>query len=144
MIRYKSKKILALILSGVLIAGSVPVTSSAAEISDERMDEVQKGTMESSENTDEDAAQESSMTDQTVLESKPQERVEDSGVEDGKAEEETDAGSKTENDTVEEQTSEEHKSESSAADNQTTEESKTENSAVEESVTEERDRKSVV
>ena len=74
MIRYKSKKILALILSGVLIAGSVPVTSNAAEQLGESTEQYAESTGgQDTDSTEEDrAAGKDTSEESTAEESKPE------------------------------------------------------------------------
>ncbi len=146
MIRYKSKKILALILSGVLIAGSVPVTSNAAEQSGESTEEYAESTdgqyTDSTEenraagkdtpeeSTDEESKPESSAA-HTDEESKPESSAAHTD-EETKPEESIVEGSTDEENAAEESTNEENTNEENAAEENTTEVNSSEESTASE------------
>ncbi len=129
MIRYKSKKILALILSGVLIAGSVPVTSNAAEQSGESTEEYAESTDgQYTDSTEENrAAGKDTPEESTDEESKPESSAAHTD-EESKPEESTVEGSTDEENAAEENTNEEN-----AADENSTKENTTEINSSEES-----------
>ena len=129
MIRYKSKKILALILSGVLIAGSVPVTSNAAEQSGESTEEYVESTDgQYTDSTEENrAAGKDTPEESTDEESKPESSAAHTD-EESKPEESTVEGSTDEENAAEENTNEEN-----AADENSTKENTTEINSSEES-----------
>ncbi len=129
MIRYKSKKILALILSGVLIAGSVPVTSNAAEQSGESTEEYAESTDgQYTDSTEENrAAGKDTSEESTAEESKPESSAAHTD-EESKPEESTVEGSTDEENAAEENTNEEN-----AADENSTKENTTEINSSEES-----------
>lgn len=129
MIRYKSKKILALILSGVLIAGSVPVTSNAAEQSGESTEEYAESTDGQYTNSTEEnrAAGKDTPEESTDEESKPESSAAHTD-EESKPEESTVEGSTDEENAAEENTNEEN-----AADENSTKENTTEINSSEES-----------
>ena len=129
MIRYKSKKILALILSGVLIAGSVPVTSNAAEQLGESTEQYAESTGgQDTDSTEEDrAAGKDTSEESTAEESKPESSVAHTD-EESKPEESTVEGS-----TAEENAAEENTNEENAADENSTKENTTEINSSEES-----------
>ena len=129
MIRYKSKKILALILSGVLIAGSVPVTSNAAEQSGESTEEYAESTDgQYTDSTEENrAAGKDTSEENTAEESKPESSAAHTD-EESKPEESTVEGSTDEENAAEENTNEEN-----AADENSTKENTTEINSSEES-----------
>ncbi len=129
MIRYKSKKILALILSGVLIAGSVPVTSNAAEQSGESTEEYAESTDgQYTDSTEENrAAGKDTSEESTDEESKPESSAAHTD-EESKPEESTVEGSTDEENAAEENTNEEN-----AADENSTKENTTEINSSEES-----------
>ncbi len=122
MIRYKSKKILALILSGVLIAGSVPVTSNAAEQSGESTEEYAESTDgQYTDSTEENrAAGKDTPEESTDEESKPESSAAHTD-EESKPEESTVEGSTDEENAAEENTNEENTNEENAAEENTTE-----------------------
>ena len=139
MIKYRSKKILALILSGVLLAGNVPVTSNAAQLSDERTEAcTDSETKQLTGSTEEDsAAEESKSQESTIEENTIEEGVsKESKPEESIAAERTDEESKPEGSTADERTDEESKPEGSTADERTDEESKTPESTTEENTVE--------
>ncbi len=129
MIRYKSKKILALILSGVLIAGSVPVTSNAAEQLGESTEQYAESTGgQDTDSTEEDrAAGKDTSEESTAEESKPESSAAHTD-EESKPEESTVEGS-----TAEENAAEENTNEENAADENSTKENTTEINSSEES-----------
>lgn len=129
MIRYKSKKILALILSGVLIAGSVPVTSNAAEQSGESTEEYAESTDgQYTDSTEENrAAGKDTPEESTDEESKPESSAAHTD-EESKPEESTVEGSTDEENAAEENTNEEN-----AADENSTKENTMEINSSEES-----------
>ncbi len=129
MIRYKSKKILALILSGVLIAGSVPVTSNAAEQSGESTEEYAESTDgQYTDSTEENrAAGKDTPEESTDEESKPESSAAHTD-EESKPEESTVEGSTDEENAADENTNEEN-----AADENSTKENTTEINSSEES-----------
>ena len=129
MIRYKSKKILALILSGVLIAGRVPVTSNAAEQSGESTEEYAESTDgQYTDSTEENrAAGKDTPEESTDEESKPESSAAHTD-EESKPEESTVEGSTDEENAAEENTNEEN-----AADENSTKENTTEINSSEES-----------
>lgn len=122
MIRYKSKKILALILSGVLIAGSVPVTSNAAEQSGESTEQYAESTDgQYTDSTEENrAAGKDTSEESTAEESKPESSAAHTD-EESKTEESTVEGSTAEENAAEENTNEENTNEENAAEENTTE-----------------------
>ncbi len=129
MIRYKSKKILALILSGVLIAGSVPVTSNAAEQLGESTEQYAESTGgQDTDSTEENrAAGKDTSEESTAEESKPESSAAHTD-EESKPEESTVEGS-----TAEENAAEENTNEENAADENSTKENTTEINSSEES-----------
>lgn len=122
MIRYKSKKILALILSGVLIAGSVPVTSNAAEQSGESTEEYAESTDgQYTDSTEENrAAGKDTPEESTDEESKPESSAAHTD-EESKPEESTVEGSTDEENAAEENTNEENAAEENSTKENTTE-----------------------
>jgi len=124
MIRYKSKKILALILSGVLIAGSVPVTSNAAEQSGESTEEYAESTDgQYTDSTEENrAAGKDTPEESTDEESKPESSAAHTD-EESKPEESTVEGSTDEENAAEESTNEENADEENTTEVNRSEES---------------------
>ena len=142
---YKSKKILALLLSGVLFAGSVnPVMASAAEVSEETQTDDTEQKADDERIAGEDAEKQSAVRESeagniegsTAEQNSTEERDTENSSVSSAVEESTIEESKLEESTSEESKAEESTSEESKAEESTEEESKKENSTETESETE--------
>ncbi len=142
---YKSKKILALLLSGVLFAGSVnPVMASAAEVSEETQTDDTEQKADDERIAGEDAEKQSAVRESeagniegsTAEQNSTEERDTENSSVSSAVEESTIEESKLEESTSEESKAEESTSEESKAEESTEEESKEENSTETESETE--------
>ncbi|MDE7323502.1 MAG: endo-1,4-beta-xylanase [Lachnospiraceae bacterium] len=133
MLRNKDKRIMALILSGVLLAGSLnPITSNAAEIS-AQTEIAEEGRTDDAGEKAEEGSEPETDTDRNSAE---QSTVEESTAGEGTMEESSTDGDTTderpvEDDTVEERTDEETTTEESSVSEETTEDDVTETSTEE-------------